>query len=94
MTTLKRRLRRLEQNSSSRSGLSVVKIIGGLHDADPYAFAKAGASRWKRDDSEIAADFRERALSEARAASEQFLIFGGLPDDPLELDAFEIRSQP
>ena len=55
-------------------------IRGGLPGSDDPTFARAGEMRWQRTPDESFAVFRARAMTEASAAGERFIIIGGLPN--------------
>lgn len=55
----------------------VIVIRGGLHANDPM-HATAGEHRWERAPDESLAAFKARALAEAIAAGEEFLVIAGL----------------
>jgi len=75
--SLRSRLAAVERRLAPLRETPVVIVIrGGLHANDP-AFATAGGQRWERAPDESFAVFKMRALAEATAAGESFLIVAG-----------------
>jgi hypothetical protein len=77
---LHRRLAQLEEIIGAPSGCAIIRIRGGLPDADGRA--SAGALRFRREQFESEAAFEYRVLEAALEAGEPFVVFGGLPNLP------------
>lgn len=76
---IERRLAAAEQRlMPTQATPQVIIVRGGVHARDP-TFAAAGGLRWGRRPGELFADFQARAVNEAAAAGECFVVIGGLP---------------
>jgi hypothetical protein len=81
MTSHRRRIAALEKRFATVSNIpTLIRITGGLPDADPVR-AMVGDQELERETDETLRAFEARALACAKAAGQQFVIVGGLPDE-------------
>jgi hypothetical protein len=87
---MERRVAALERRIAGARGRVLIIISGGLPspDGDPDPkFATAGdATRWECGPAETFAEFRARVRT-AAAATARHIVFGGLPEEPMETDS-------
>ena len=76
---IERRLAAAEQRlMPTQATPQVIIVRGGLHAGD-LTFATAGSLRWERAPGESFAGLKARAVDEAAAAGERFVVIRGLP---------------
>jgi hypothetical protein len=86
-SALERRLVAVERLLMPTSARPLVVIVrGGSRSGNP-TFAIARGLRWERAPGESFADFKSRAVDEAAAAGECFVVIRGLPGQQLRPSA-------
>jgi hypothetical protein len=80
MTSHRRRIAAVERRLTPAGAIqTLIRITGGLTDSGPLC-AMVGDQVLEREADETLRDFEARALDVAKAAGEQFVLVGGLPD--------------
>ena len=80
MTSHRRRIAALERRlAPANPEPTLIRITGGLPDSEPMG-ATVGGQQLEREADETLRAFEARVLDAAKAAGQQFVIVGGLPD--------------